>query len=290
MPKDPEPSHVQREFTLAAIKAGIRTDGRKLTEARPWSLEWVGGEEGGLECRLGDTCVFVRVSSTIVKPRQDRPYEGMISLNFELSPMASTSYETGRSSEEETRLTLLLEKAIRKSEAMDRESLCIVAGEKVLHLRITIHPLSDCGNLLDCAMMGAMAGLRSYRRWEWEVEGGEVVVYPPSQRPPVPLALHHVPLCITFAYFEGLPPILDPSLSELLLSPSLLTLSLSATSATSAASTELNMLSKTGGVALEPSELMEVLRVGGERCAGWGGWLEERVKLEVKQRGLEGAF
>jgi len=25
-------------------------------------------------------------------------------------------------------------------------------------------------------MMGAMAGLRSYRRWEWEVEGGEVVV------------------------------------------------------------------------------------------------------------------
>jgi len=36
-----------------------------------------------------------------------------------------------RSSEEETRLTLLLEKAIRKSEAVDRESLCIVAGEKV---------------------------------------------------------------------------------------------------------------------------------------------------------------
>jgi len=55
MPKDAEPSHVQREFTLAAIKAGIRTDGRKLTEARPWSLEWIGGEEGGLECRLGET-------------------------------------------------------------------------------------------------------------------------------------------------------------------------------------------------------------------------------------------
>ena len=55
MPKDPEPSLVQREFTLAAIAAGIRTDGRKLTEARPWQLEWVGGEEGGVECRLGDT-------------------------------------------------------------------------------------------------------------------------------------------------------------------------------------------------------------------------------------------
>lgn len=62
MPKDPEPSHVQREFTIAAIKAGIRTDGRKLTEARSWSLEWVGGEEGGLECRLGDTW-YAQISS-----------------------------------------------------------------------------------------------------------------------------------------------------------------------------------------------------------------------------------
>lgn len=78
-----------------------------------------------------------------------------------------------------------------------------LSSSQVLHLRITIHPLSDQGNLLDCAMMAAMAGLRGYRRREWEVEGGEVVVFPPDQRPPVALALHHVPLCITFAYFEG---------------------------------------------------------------------------------------
>lgn len=55
MPKDPEPSHLQRDFTLAAIKAGVRTDGRRLDEARPWALEWVGGEDGGVECRLGKT-------------------------------------------------------------------------------------------------------------------------------------------------------------------------------------------------------------------------------------------
>lgn len=55
MPKDQEPSHLQRDFTLAAIKQGIRTDGRRLDEARPWELEWVGGEDGGVECRLGKT-------------------------------------------------------------------------------------------------------------------------------------------------------------------------------------------------------------------------------------------
>lgn len=59
MPKDPEPSHLQRDFTLAAIREGVRTDGRRLDEARPWALEWVGGEDGGVECRLGKTrCVL----------------------------------------------------------------------------------------------------------------------------------------------------------------------------------------------------------------------------------------
>lgn len=36
-----------------------------------------------------------------------------------------------RSTEEEVLTTRLIEKAIRKSEAVDRESLCILAGEKV---------------------------------------------------------------------------------------------------------------------------------------------------------------
>lgn len=35
------------------------------------------------------------------------------------------------STEEEVLTTRLIEKAIRKSEAVDRESLCILAGEKV---------------------------------------------------------------------------------------------------------------------------------------------------------------
>jgi hypothetical protein len=50
------------------------------------------------------------------------------------------------------------------------------------------------------------------------------------------------------------------------------------------------MLSKTGGVALAPDELMEVLKMGAERCAQWGAWLDKRVKDEVRARGLEGAM
>lgn len=50
------------------------------------------------------------------------------------------------------------------------------------------------------------------------------------------------------------------------------------------------MLSKTGGVALPPLELLDVMRLGAERCARWGKWLEERVDQEIKRRGMEGAM
>lgn len=38
---------------------------------------------------------------------------------------------TCRSSDDEVMITRLLEKSIRRTEAVDREALCIVAGEKV---------------------------------------------------------------------------------------------------------------------------------------------------------------
>lgn len=66
---------------------------------------------------------------------------------------------------------------------MDREALCIVAGEKVWHLRLTLHFLSDSGNLLDCASLAAMTALRHFRKPEVEVSGEDIIVvstYSPS--------------------------------------------------------------------------------------------------------------
>jgi len=40
--------------------------------------------------------VLAQVSATIVKPRDDRPYEGFLLINSEISPMASSVYEAGR--------------------------------------------------------------------------------------------------------------------------------------------------------------------------------------------------
>lgn len=40
--------------------------------------------------------ILAQVSATIVKPRDDRPYEGFLLINSEIGPMASSVYENGR--------------------------------------------------------------------------------------------------------------------------------------------------------------------------------------------------
>lgn len=98
----------------------------------------------------------------------------------------------------EVQLSRALEKAIRRSEVVDRESLCILAGQKVssmyisvAHLlllrsdessaqvwqiRLDVHCLNDEGNLLDCASVACVAALRHFRKPEVTIEGTEVTV------------------------------------------------------------------------------------------------------------------
>lgn len=40
--------------------------------------------------------VLAAVDAKMVKPTPDRPYEGMINIHSEISPMASSEYEQGR--------------------------------------------------------------------------------------------------------------------------------------------------------------------------------------------------
>ena len=40
--------------------------------------------------------VLAQVDAKMVKPQPERPFEGMISIHSEISPMASSDYEPGR--------------------------------------------------------------------------------------------------------------------------------------------------------------------------------------------------
>ena len=75
--------------------------------------------------------MLANVSCEVVRPRPPRPTEGELFFNIELSPMASPGFEVGRSSPVATEVARMLERCLKESRAVDMESLCIIAGEKV---------------------------------------------------------------------------------------------------------------------------------------------------------------
>ena len=62
--------------------------------------------------------------------------------------------------------------------------------------------LSHCGNVADAASVAGLAALCHFRRPDVTLRGDEVTVHPPSERDPIPLAVHHHPVCSTFAFFN----------------------------------------------------------------------------------------
>lgn len=207
-------SNVERDFLLAAIEKGKRLDGRQTYDYRNIKITF-GVSRGSCEVQLGQTRVLSQVSCEVAQPRGSRPNEGALFLNLELSPMASPSFEPGRFSEYAVELNRLLERSIKETRALDLESLCIVSGEKVWHIRIDTHVLNHDGSIIDAASIASIAALSHFRRPDVSVVGETVTIHSPEDRDPVPLSVHHMPVCITFAFFlEGKYLLVDPTEKE----------------------------------------------------------------------------
>lgn len=96
----------------------------------------------------------------------------------------------------------MLEKALRRARAVDTEGLCIVAGEKVWSVRIDIKIINDEGNALDCSCIAAVCALLHFKRPDVSVEGDKVIVHSMAESNPIPLSVHHIPVCVSFAFFN----------------------------------------------------------------------------------------
>ncbi|KAG5912948.1 hypothetical protein E4U53_005081 [Claviceps sorghi] len=118
--------------------------------------------------------------------------------------MVAPSFEVNRPTEQEVLLSRMLEKTIRRSGALDTESLCLIAGQKCWSVRADLHVLSHDGNLVDVSCLAVVAALRHFRRPESSMEGETLTVYTPAEREPMPLSWLHSPFCVTFSFFgEG---------------------------------------------------------------------------------------
>lgn len=111
-----------------------------------------------------------------MRPSQGSATEGSIIFNTEYSTIASPFFEADNWSQQELKTSRMLEKAFKKSRAVDTEGLCIIAGEKVWAIRVDIRVLDNEGNILDCAGLATMAALMHFKRPDVTVSGVDVVL------------------------------------------------------------------------------------------------------------------
>ena len=118
-----------------------------------------------------------------------------------------------------------------------------------------------------------------------------MVVHPPELRAPVPLALHHTPYCITFAFYRAPESsageadtaprmLLDPAGLEQRLSQGMLHLALTP-------QRELAVVHKAGGLPLAPGVLMGAVQVAARRAKELDAWLDVRVREDWARKMVE---
>ncbi|XP_029409999.1 exosome complex component RRP45 isoform X2 [Nannospalax galili] len=194
-------SNCERRFLLRAIEEKKRLDGRQTYDYRNIRISF-GTDYGCCIVELGKTRVLGQVSCELVSPKLNRATEGILFFNLELSQMAAPAFEPGRQSDLLVKLNRLLERCLRNSKCIDTESLCVIAGEKVWQIRVDLHLLNHDGNIIDAASIAAIVALCHFRRPDVSVQGEEVTLYTPEERDPVPLSIHHMPICVSFAFFQ----------------------------------------------------------------------------------------
>src|SRR3972149_6871234 len=105
-------TRVRQKQIAQLIDAGKRLDGRGLTDYREFTIEegLIERAEGSARIRLGKTDMGA--------PFPDTPNDGVLTVNAELVPLASPSYEPGPPDENSIELARIVDRGIRESKAL----------------------------------------------------------------------------------------------------------------------------------------------------------------------------
>ena len=211
MTSSPIVVRVKKKRIVELLASGKRVDERGLTEYRKIQLESgvIERAEGSARVRLGKTEVVVGVKIATGKPFTDVPDKGVLTVNAELVPLASPSFEPGPPGEKAVELARVVDRGIRESKAIDLEKLCVEPGKLVFVIFIDVYVLNHDGNLIDASAMAALAALINTKMFKYTVEDGKIVKKPGY----TPLPIINYPIAVTFAKI-GDKLILDTDLDE----------------------------------------------------------------------------
>ncbi|XP_068445172.1 exosome complex component RRP45 [Clinocottus analis] len=275
--KDTPLSNCERDFLLKAIEEKKRLDGRQTYDYRKMKITF-GTDYGCCFVDLGKTRVMAQVSCELVTPKESRPNEGIMFFNIELSPMASPAFEQGRQSELSVKLNRQLERCLRNSKCIDTESLCVVSGEKVWQIRVDVHMLNHDGNLMDAASIAAITALCHFRRPDVGIQGDEVTVYSPEERDPIPLSIYHMPISVSFSFFQqGTYLLVDPCEREERVMDGLLMIAMNK-------HREICSIQSSGGIMLLKEQVMRCSKIASVKVSEITELLNKALENDKKAR------
>ena len=204
-------TRVKQKQIAQLIAKGKRLDGRALTEYREIKVEQgiIERAEGSARVLLGKTEVMVGTKIEIGQPFSDTPNEGVLTVNAELVPLASPTFEPGPPNENSIELARVIDRGIRESKAIEFDKLCIEPGKKVFVVFVDVYVLNHDGNLIDASALAALAALLNTKMPNYEIEDGEVKIK--SGYTPLPIKKH--PITVTFAKIND-KLVVDPWLEE----------------------------------------------------------------------------
>ncbi len=258
-------SRLRQKQIAQLISSGKRLDGRGLTDYRPIQIETgiIERAEGSARVLLGKTEVMVGVKIEVGEPFADRPNEGVLTVNTELVPLASPTFEAGPPGEESMELARVVDRGVRESKAIDLEKLCIIQGKKAWVVFVDVYVLNHDGNLIDASALAALAALMNTKVFKHEVKDDEVVIKPGF----IKLPIVNYPVEVTFADINGRL-VVDPWLDEEEVMDARLTMAFDKDS-------RLCAMQKGGTGTLSPQQILEAASVAEKKA-------EELRKLVVK--------
>ncbi|GMM40941.1 hypothetical protein FOG51_01801 [Hanseniaspora uvarum] len=217
MAKELELSNTEKKFIVDLLAQNQRLDGRKsLLETRNLNIQINPDTYGDVyvslitpEGKVG-TRVHCKITADIVKPKEKRPFEGSFYVNCEINGLTGLQFENyskPNSISAEGYYTRFLESMILRSNALDLEQLCIIAGEKVWDIRLDLHVLEYDGGFLECASIACLTSLLHFKRPYVEVQNEKIhkVYTDLDDRDGVNLGVLHIPIAVKFNIFQQLP-------------------------------------------------------------------------------------
>lgn len=204
-------ARIKQKRIAELISKGMRLDGRGTTEYREVKVETgvIERAEGSARVRLDKTEVMVGIKIEVGEPFSDVPDKGVLTVNAELVPLASPTFEPGPPDENSIELARVVDRGIRESKAIALEELCPVPGKKAFIVFVDVYVLNHDGNLIDTSALAALAALLNTKMRKYEVKDGEVKMKAGYTQLPV----RNHPVAVTCAKINDRL-VVDPSLEE----------------------------------------------------------------------------